>query len=91
MLPSAVKTVAASALKAPGPILDAARDGLVTITRRNEEFVLVSRRRLTAIVQDALDPRPKSLDDLLKGFDAEAHREALGGWLADPPVGREVL
>lgn len=85
------KKVTASALKAPGPILDAARDGAVTITRRTEEFVIVSRHRLDALLAEAADPRPRTLEDLVSGYDPGSAREALGSWLDDPPSGREAL
>lgn len=79
----------ASDLKASGPVLDAASQGVVRIRRRGQTFVLLSEARLDEIVAEASDPRPKSLADLVEGYDAEDVKRRLRGWEADGPVGRE--
>ena len=79
----------ATALKSPGPVLDAAARGLVRITRRGETFVLLREAHLTELLAEAADPRPKTLADLVAGYDPAA--ASLGTWLADPPAGKEAL
>ena len=79
----------ASDLKTSGPVLDAAVRGLVRIRRRSQTFVLFSEARLAEIVAEASDPRPKSLADLLKDYDADDVKARLRGWEADGPVGKE--
>ena len=79
----------ASDLKASGPVLDAAVRGVVRIRRRSQTFVLLSEARFAEIVAEASDPRPKSLADLVKGYDANDVKARLRGWEADEPVGKE--
>jgi hypothetical protein len=47
--------------------------------------------QLAEIVAEASDPRPKTLADLLVNYDAEDVKKRLGGWLTDPPVGKEIF
>lgn len=77
--------------KKVGRALDAAGQGAVRVQRRGETFVLLRKRQLEQIVQDAADTRPKSLDDLLAHYDAAEVKAAMGGWLNDGPAGKEVL
>jgi hypothetical protein len=81
----------ATSLKTPGPVLDAATRGPVRITRRGESFVLLRETELAEILVEAADPRPKSLADLVKDYDAEDVKSRLGAWLTDAPVGKEAL
>lgn len=81
----------ASDLKAPGPILDAAVRGIVRIRRRAETFVLLREAELDALLAEAADPRPKTLGDLLQGYDAPEVTGRLRGWLEDRPAGKEGL
>ncbi|MBL6457208.1 hypothetical protein JMJ55_17870 [Belnapia sp. T6] len=81
----------ASDLKTSGPVLDAAVRGVVRIRRRGQTFVLLSEARLDEIVAEASDPRPKSLADLVQGYDAEDVKNRLRGWEAEEAVGKEGL
>lgn len=81
----------ASDLKASGPVLDAAARGVVRIRRRGQTFVLMSEARLEEIVAEASDPRPKSLADLVKDYDADDVKSRLREWFADGPAGKEVI
>ncbi len=86
-----VSSFTATDLKAPGPVLDAATRGPVRVTRRGQSFVLMREEQLAEIVAEAADPRPKALADLLVDYDAEDVKKRLGGWLIDPPVGKEIF
>ncbi len=86
-----VASFTATNLKTPGPILDAAARGPVRITRRGEAFVMMREAQLAEILAEAADPRPKSLADLLTGYDAAEVKSRLGAWLADAPAGKESL
>lgn len=81
----------ASDLKTSGPVLDAAAQGIVRIRRRGQTFVLLSEARLDELVAEASDPRPKSLADLVEGYDADDVKSRLRGWQADAPSGKESL
>lgn len=81
----------ASDLKTSGPVLDAAAQGVVRIRRRGQTFVLMSEARLDEIVAEASDPRPKTLADLVEGYDADDAKSRLRGWFADGPVGKEGI
>lgn len=74
----------------PGRALDAAGQGAVRVRRRGEAYVLLHARYLEKIIQDASDPRPKRLEDLLTGDDAEI-KAGMKDWLADDAAGKEVL
>ncbi len=87
----AVANFTASDLKQSGPILDKAVQGIVRIQRRGEAFLLLREAQFDRIIEEAADPRPKSLADLLIGYDAEDIKTRLAVWNADPPVGSEVL
>jgi hypothetical protein len=86
-----VSSFTATDLKAPGPVLDAATRGPVRVTRRGQSFVLMREEQLAEIVADAADPRPKTLADLVVDYGAEDVKKRLGGWLRDPPVGKEIF
>ncbi len=87
----AVASFTASNLKSPGPVLDAAARGPVRITRRGESFVILREARLAELLAEAADPRPKTLADLVAGYDAAGVKARLSGWLADAPSGTEAL
>lgn len=91
MVIEAVASFTASDLKQSGPILDAAVRGVVRIKRRGETFLLLREAQFERIVEEAADPRPKSLADLLVDYDADDVKSRLSGWSADAPVGKEVL
>ncbi len=89
-----VETVAcftASDLKKSGPILDAAARGVVRVTRRNDVFLLLRESQLAQMLQEAADPRPKNLAELLVGYDKDDLKARLGAWNADAPSGIEAL
>jgi len=81
----------ASDLKQSGPILDAATRGVVRIKRRNESFLLLRETHFEQLLEEAADPRPKSLADLLVGYDAEEVKQRLSGWMSESPTGQEIL
>jgi len=84
-----VASFTATNLKTPGPALDAAARGPVRITRRGVSFVLLRESRLTELLVEAADP--KTLADLVAGYDADRVKVRLAGWLADTPAGNEAL
>lgn len=86
-----VASFTATNLKTPGPALDAAARGPVRITRRGISFVLLRESQLTELLVEAADPRPKTLADLVAGYDADRVKVRLAGWLADTPAGNEAL
>jgi len=81
----------ASDLKKSAPVLDAAMQGLVVIKRRNEQFVLLRQTQLDQMMEEAADPRPKCLEDLLVDYDAVKIKQLLAAWDNDPPAGSEIL
>ncbi len=84
----------ASSLKSDGVVLDAADKGIVRITRRSQRFILISEDQVTAFVADAVKPEPRTLADLLEGFDSETAaglRGKMSGWLANKPQGGELI
>jgi hypothetical protein len=89
-----IQTVAnftASDLKQSGPVLDAAVQGVVQIKRRGEVFLLMREAEFDLIIEEAADPRPKSLADLLVDYDAEDVKARLSNWIKDAPTGKEAL
>ena len=86
-----IATFTATNLKTPGPVFDAAARGPVRITRRGETFVMLREAQLAELLTEAADPRPKSLADLVAGYDAQDIESRLGGWFADRPAGKEAL
>lgn len=82
---------ATSFSKRPGHALDAAVQGAVRVQRRGEVFILLRARQLDEIIREASDPRPKTLEDMLQGYDASEIKAQMAGWLSDKPQGKEVL
>jgi len=73
-------------------IYDAAwQKGGVEITRRGQRFVLMRRDYLAKLLDEARDGRPKSLDDLLRDYDAPKIKTLTGNFLADPATGKEGI
>ena len=81
----------ASDLKQSGSVLDAAQRGAVRITRNRTRFVLIEETRFRQMLEDAADPRPKTLADLVSGYDAAEVRRRLAPWMADEPADAERL
>ena len=81
----------ASDLKRIGPVFDAAQSAPVVITRHSTRFVLVEEGRFRRMLVEAADPRPKTLEDLVTGYDKADVKARLGAWMADAPAGREAL
>lgn len=77
--------------KASGKVLDTAAEGPVRILRRNQRFVLLREEALDEMLEAARDDRPQSLEDLLDGYDPDKIRRLAGGFLSDPPSGKEML
>jgi hypothetical protein len=86
-----IASFTATNLNTPGPVLDAAVRGPVRITRRGEAFVLLREARLAEILDEAADPRPKELADLVAGYDRAEMTSRLGHRLTDQPEGSEAL
>ncbi len=57
--------------KSGGKLLDAASRGAVRITRRQQRFVLICEEALVDLLEEARDDRPRSLEDLLRDYDAK--------------------
>ncbi len=77
--------------KRASQVLDMAGHGAVRVRRMNEVFVVLRERQLNDIVEDARDPRPKSLEDMLEFYDADDIKANLKGWLEDKPAVNEAL
>lgn len=77
--------------KAGGRVLDDAGRGPVAISRRGAEYVLLRREEFERMLLDAREDRPRSLADLLRGYDAPAVKAATRDFLDDAPAGREIL
>jgi hypothetical protein len=70
---------------------DAWVKGGVQITRRGQRFVLLRQDYLTKLIEDAHDDRPKSLDDLLRDYDADKVKKLTAVFTDEPPAGKEVI
>ena len=70
---------------------DAWSKGGVQITRRGQRFVLLRQDYLTKLIEDAHDDRPRSLDDLLRDYDADKVKKLTAGFTDEPPAGREII
>lgn len=77
--------------KSGGKLLDRALEGAVQITRRAQHFVLLREDHLAHMIEDARDGRPKSLDDLLQGYDAGKLKRRVRRFLDEPPAGKERI
>jgi hypothetical protein len=77
--------------KSGGKLLDNALEGAVQISRREQSFVLIREDQLVHLLAEARDNRPGSLDDLLRDYDAEKIKGLAGGFLDDPPAGKELI
>jgi hypothetical protein len=77
--------------KAGGKVLDSAGRGLVTVTRRGVEYVVLRKAQLEQMLNDARQDRPQSLDDLLRDYDPGKVKSLASGFLDGPPIGKEVL
>jgi hypothetical protein len=77
--------------KSGGKLLDSALEGAIEITRREQSFVLIRRDQLLRLLEEARDDRPKSLDDLLRGYDAGKINKLTRGFLDDEPSGKELI
>src|SRR3954453_19223622 len=77
--------------KAGGKALDTALDGAVRITRRGQSFVLIREELLSQLLDAARDPRPQTLDDLLRDYDADNIKPLTRSFLYDDPAGQELI
>lgn len=77
--------------KTSGKVLDIAFEGPVRVTRRNQRFVVMREEALENLLDAARDNRPQSLEDLLQDYDKEKINRLAGGFLADPPSGKEIV
>jgi hypothetical protein len=87
--PLAARFSAADLRKSAGKLLDAALEGPIQITRRGENFVLLSEQALLALLQGAGKGRPESLEDLLRDYDAEKIKRLTYPFLNHRPSGKE--
>ena len=91
-LPTPTASFSATDLnKSGGKLLDAALKGAVRITRRDQSFVLMREDALAELIEDARDDRPKSLQDMLRDYDAEKIKRLTRGFLDDAPEGKELI
>jgi hypothetical protein len=77
--------------KSGGKLLDSALEGPVRITRRDQRFVLIREDEFLGMIDEARDGRPKSLEDLLRDYDAEKIRKLTRPFLEDKPKGKELI
>jgi len=77
--------------KAAGRVLDDASRGMVEIKRRGIEYVILRRNRLDELLGDAREDRPRSLSDLLRGYDAQKVKSLTQEFLNAPPAGKERI
>jgi hypothetical protein len=77
--------------KSGGKLLDSALEGAVEIKRRKQSFVLMRQDQLLRLLEEARDDRPKSLEDLLHGYDADKINKLARGFLDDEPSGKELI
>ena len=77
--------------KSGGKLLDTALSGAVRITRREQRFVLMREETLMGLLEEARDDRPKSLEDLLRDYDADKVKSLTRGFLDDAPAGKELI
>ncbi len=70
---------------------EAWQNGGVEITRRDQRFVVMRADYLEKVIDEARDDRPKTLEDLLTGYDADKIRRLTQGFMNDAPKGRESL
>jgi hypothetical protein len=90
--PYVTASFSATALnKSGGKLLDAALRGAVRITRRDQRFVLLREDALAELIEEARDDRPRSLQDMLRDYDAEKIKKLTRGFLDDAPKGKELI
>jgi hypothetical protein len=77
--------------KSAGKLLDAALNGAVRITRREQSFVLLREEALSELLRDAREDRPRSLEDLLRDYDAEKIKRLTRPFLDDTAAGKEPI
>lgn len=70
---------------------DAWQKGGVEITRRGQRFVLLRRDYLAKLIEEARDDRPKTLDDLLRDYDADKIRTLTEEFDVSPSAGKELI
>ena len=77
--------------KSGGKLLDAASRGAVRITRRQQRFVLIREEALVDLLEEARDDRPRSLEDLLRDYDAKKIKKLTRRFLDDAAKGEELI
>lgn len=77
--------------KTSGKVLDLAMDGPVRIVRRSQHFIVIREDTFDDMLEAAKDNRPKTLRDLLVGYDQEKIQSLVGGFMSDQPSGKEIL
>ena len=77
--------------KTSGKVLDLALKGPVRIVRRNQNFIVIREEDLEEMLESAKGGRPRTLQDMLVGYDQEKINSLVGGFIADPPVGKEII
>ncbi len=53
--------------------------------------MLLRRETLAKLIEHARDDRPKSLDDLLRDYDADKIKTLTAGFLMDSSSGHEII
>lgn len=77
--------------KSGSKLLDKALEGPVRITRRQQRFVLMREEALLGVIAEAKDGRPRSLEDLLRDYDAGKIKKLTRNFLEDRPKGKELI
>jgi hypothetical protein len=77
--------------KAGARVLDDAATGAVRIRRRGTSYMLMREEHFSRLLAGARDAQPQSLEDLLRGYDANKVKSLTKTFLDAPPVGKEQL
>ncbi|MEI8394110.1 MAG: hypothetical protein WCF85_05200 [Rhodospirillaceae bacterium] len=77
--------------KTSGKVLDLAIEGPVRVIRRNQHFVIIREETLDNMLEAAKENRPRTLQDMLVGYDSEKIKSLVGGFISDEPAGKEIL
>ncbi len=77
--------------KTSGRVLDLAQKGPVRVIRRSQHFIVIREEALDDMLEAAQENRPKTIQDMLVGYDREKIMKLVGGFISDPPKGKEII
>ena len=77
--------------KTSGKVLGLAQKGPVRVVRRLERFIVIREDVLDDMLEAAKENRPKTLQDMLVGYDRDKIQILVGGFISDPPEGKEII